>query len=377
VVTIQDRFSGGIPQMPPVPVLPWHLPDASGQPLAMSWSVLRELAPSAFAIAMLGAIESLLSAVVADGMKGTQHDPDVELVAQGVGNVLSPIFGGIAATGAIARTATNVRSGAISPIAAAFHALVVLAAVLVLAPLLGWLPMASLAALLLVVAWNMSEAAHFVHTVRVAPKSDVIVLLSCFSLTVLFDMVVAVSAGVMLAALLFMRRMAEVSNVRLVDSKHTGSGGEPMPKGVLVYEVAGPLFFGAAHKAMNVLSQVQKGVKAVVLDLRPVPAMDATGLVNLESALKRLKSAGVFVVIAGIQEQPLELIRRADWKEAEGVFAIRTSYQEGVDLARTYALSRPSIPPRTSIPPGMRSTPPPSSASVPPSKPTPPPSRPN
>src|SRR5215213_4290952 len=182
VATIRSRFHyeiggqilSGIPQLPPLPVLPWNLPGPDGRPLGLSLELLRDLAPSAFAIAMLGAIESLLSAVVADGMTGGSHDPDAELMAQGTGNLIAPFFGGIAATGALARTATNIRSGARSPFAAIFHALFVLLAVLALAPVLGYLPMASLAALLLVVAWNMSEIKHFTHALRVAPKSDVL-----------------------------------------------------------------------------------------------------------------------------------------------------------------------------------------------------------
>src|SRR5215218_4633357 len=238
VATIRSRF-GGIPQVPPLPVLPWNLPGADGQPLGLSFGLLRDLLPSAFAIAMLGAIESLLSAVVAVGMTGGSHDPDAELMAQGTGNLIAPFFGGIAATGALARTATNIRSGARSPFAAIFHSAFVLLAVLLLAPVLGYLPMASLAALLLLVAWNMSEVKHFAHAMRVAPRSDVLILLTCFSLTVVFDMVVSVTVGVLLAALLFMRRMAEVSNVRLVDQHPLVKG---LPKDVLVYEVAGPLF---------------------------------------------------------------------------------------------------------------------------------------
>src|SRR6185436_8337675 len=176
--------------------------------------------PSAFAIAVLGAIESLLSAVVADGMAGSAHDPDAELIAQGAGNLVAPFFGGFAATGAIARTATNVRSGARSPLAAVVHSLFVLAAVLALAPVLGRLPMASLAALLLVVAWNMSERRHFSFVLRAAPRSDVAVLLVCFTLTIVFDMVVSITAGIILSAMLFIRRMAEVSGVRLVGDAH-------------------------------------------------------------------------------------------------------------------------------------------------------------
>jgi SulP family sulfate permease len=339
VATIRSRFHyevgsqifRGIPQLPPLPGLPWNLPGPDGRPLGLSLELLRSLAPSAFAIAMLGAIESLLSAVVADGMTGGSHDPDAELMAQGTGNLIAPFFGGIAATGALARTATNIRSGARSPLAAIFHALFVLLAVLALAPILGYLPMASLAALLLVVAWNMSEIKHFVHALRVAPKSDVLVLLTCFTLTVVFDMVVSVTVGVMLAALLFMRRMAEVSGVRLVDQHPLLSG---LPKGVLVYEVAGPLFFGAAQKAMSALHRVPTGIKVVLLDLSSVPAMDATGLVSLEAAVERLQALGVFVVLAGVQPQPLEVLAKSGVHRREDRIAVFESMEAAVAAAR-------------------------------------------
>ena len=211
---------------PPLPPFawPWTLPGPDGQPLGLSLALVRDLFPAAFAIAMLGAIESLLSAVVADGMSGSRHDPDAELLAQGMGNLVAPFFGGFAATGAIARTATNIRAGARSPLAAVIHAAVVLLAVLLLAPVLGRLPMAALAALLLVVACNMSEAKHFLHMLRVSPRADLAVLLVCFGLTVVFDMVIAVTVGVILAALLFMRRMAEVSGIRLVDRRERVRG---------------------------------------------------------------------------------------------------------------------------------------------------------
>ena len=339
--TIASRFTyrvrgvlgHGIPPLPPLPVLPWSLPGPDGKPLALSFSVFRELLPSAFAIAVLGAIESLLSAVVADGMTGRKHDPDAELMAQGTGNVVAPFFGGFAATGAIARTATNVRSGGRSPFAAVVHAVVVLLAVLLLAPLLGRLPMASLAALLLFVAWNMSELDHFAHVLKVAPRHDVAVLLTCFLLTVLFDMVVAVSVGVVMAALLFMQRMAEVSQVRLVD-QHPILLDRPLPKGVLVYEIAGPLFFGAAQKAMAALEEVDKGVRVVLLDLRSVPALDATGLVGLESAFERLNRAGVLVVIGGAQAQPLRTMARAGWTDRRGRVAVYGSFERAVEEVR-------------------------------------------
>ncbi|MGE0455898.1 MAG: C4-dicarboxylic acid transporter DauA [Vicinamibacteria bacterium] len=324
---------GGIPQTPPLPVLPWRLPGPDGRPLVLSLDLLRQLLPSAFTIAILGAIESLLSAVVSDGMTGHTHDPDAELMAQGTGNLIAPFFGGIAATGAIARTATNVRAGARSPIAAIVHAAFVLLAVLLLAPLLGYLPMASLAALLLLVAWNMSEKEHFAHMLRVAPRSDVVVLLLCFGLTVLFDMVVAVSAGVLLASLLFMKRMADVSQVRLVDH-HPLQLETPLPKGVLVYEVAGPLFFGAAQQAMSALKRVDHEVRVVILDLRSVPAIDATGLVGLESAFERLWKAQVFVICAGVQPQPLRAMARAGWRDRHGRLAIYRSLERAIDEAR-------------------------------------------
>jgi SulP family sulfate permease len=333
VATIETRFHG-IPRQPPLPVLPWDLPGADGRPLQLSFELVRALVPSAFAIAMLGAIESLLSAVVSDGMTRQKHDPDAELIAQGAGNIAAPFFGGIAATGAIARTATSVRSGARSPLAAVFHSLFVLAAVLLLAPLLGYLPMAALAALLLLVAWNMSESEHFVRLVRVAPRSDVAVLLVCFGLTIVFDMVVSVTAGIVLAALLFMKRMAEVTGVTLVGEGHPDLD-EPLPRGVLLYEIAGPLFFGAAQKAMSALRAVeQREVKVVVLDVERVPAMDATGIVGLESLVRRLNEAEVKVILVGVQGQPLRALARAGWRNRKGRLRIFRSFERGIAVAR-------------------------------------------
>ncbi|HEX6900055.1 MAG TPA: C4-dicarboxylic acid transporter DauA [Thermoanaerobaculia bacterium] len=332
VATIASRFKDGIPQLLPLPVFPWNLPGPDGQPLGLSFGLIRELVPSAFAIAMLGAIESLLSAVVADGMTGGSHDPDAELMAQGTGNIIAPFFGGIAATGALARTATNIRSGARSPLAAIFHSLFVLLAVLLLAPVLNYLPMASLAALLLIVAWNMSEAKHFLHALRVAPRSDVVVLLTCFGLTVVFDMVVSVTVGVLLAALLFMRRMAEVSGSRLVDQHPIAKG---LPRDVLVYEVSGPLFFGAAQRAMSAFHRTaMSGVSVLVMDLSSVPAIDATGLVSLESAIERLNAMGVFVILAGVQSQPLRVLARAGWRDRKKRVAVFRSMDRAFRLAR-------------------------------------------
>lgn len=329
--TIGTRF-GAIPAGPPPLAWPWALPGPGGAPLHVTLDVVRELVPAALAIAMLGAIESLLSAVVAAGMSRTDHHPDGELIAQGVGNLLTPWFGGIAATGAIARTATNIRYGGRTPIAAVTHAVFLLLAVMALAPLLAYLPMASMAALLLVVAWNMSDARHLVYMLRVAPRGDNAVLLSCFALTVLFDMTLAVSVGIVFAAILFMGRMAAVTGTRLVSEPH---GLLPsLPPNVLVYEIAGPLFFGAAQRAMSVLRRVDRQISVVLLDLRGVPTMDATGLVNLESALQWLHAGGTYTVLAGVQAQPLHLMARAGWRHREWLSVYR-SFEHGVEHARS------------------------------------------
>jgi len=332
IQTIGTKFSydggHGIPSALPDFQAPWSYAGGDGQPLGLSFDLIEELFPAAFAIAMLGAIESLLSAVVADGMAGTRHDPDAELLAQGVSNVVGPFLGGFASTGAIARTATNIRAGGRSPVAAAVHAVFVLAAMFVLAPLLAYLPMAALAALLMLVAWNMSDIKHFRHVLRVAPKSDVSVLLTCFGLTVMFDMVVAVTTGIMLAALLFMRRMAEISGARVVGDDDPVLR-EPLPEGVILYQIAGPLFFGAAEKAMGALGTVADHKRIVILDMESVPAMDATGLVGLESALERLEGAHTHVILAGVQVQPRKLLDKAEIVESEAI-SFATSVAEAV-----------------------------------------------
>jgi SulP family sulfate permease len=267
-------------------------------------------------------------------MTGYQHDPDAELFGIGLANVVAPFFGGFAATGAIARTATNVRSGARSPIAALTHSAFVLVTVVLIAPLLGHLPMAALAALLLMVAWNMSELRHFVRVVRIAPRSDTAVLLTCFSLTVLFDMTVAVAAGVTLASLLFMRRMIEISGAELITRAHPEHGHD-LPKGLYVFDIGGPLFFGAAHKATSQLfSMNRQGVRHVVLDLSDVPAMDATGLVNLESALDRLKSGGIGVSLACVRGQPREALRKAGLVDGPSGVEHHPTLRAALDAAR-------------------------------------------
>lgn len=353
VATIASRFHtvvggvavDGIPPLPPLPLLPWLQPGPGGQTFELTFNTLRLLLPGAFAVAMLGAIESLLSAVVADGMARTRHDPDAELLAQGVGNVVGPFFGGIPATGAIARTAANVRSGARSPLAAVIHAVVVLLAVLALAPALGYLPMAGMAALLLQVAWNMSEAKHFVHIARVSPKSDVATLLACFLLTVVFDMVVGVTVGMVLAAFLFMNRMATVTQTRLFSEEGSPPGAlGPLPPGVAVYDIAGAMFFGAAQKAVSMLNEVSDRHHAVIMRMDDVHLMDATGLVALESAVATLKQQRCQAILCGLRIQPRSLLQKADFSRRHGV-ALCDDLADALELATAGRAARPAPAP--------------------------------
>ncbi len=343
VATIGSRFHTvvfgkeffGIPQILPQFATPWSLTDVGGKSIALTFGSIQALLPSAFAIAMLGAIESLLSAVVADGMAGTKHDPDSELIALGVGNMICPFFGGIAATGALARTATNFRYGARSPIAATVHAIVILAAILILAPLLSYLPMASLAALLLVVAWNMSDAKHFIHIAKIAPKSDVLVLLTCYFLTVIFDMVTAVSVGIVLASLLFMQRMASISSSQLIAEEHPGLHIK-LPRGIMLYEVAGPLFFGAADRAMETLRTVGGQTKAIIFYMKGVPIMDETGLVAFENALDRLQRQGVLALVTEVQRQPGQVLKKAQIVERPGQLMFCPDVKSAVEEAAKF-----------------------------------------
>lgn len=343
VDTIASRFtweyrgeSGqGIPPIPPAFAFPWHLPGPDGQPLQLNFDLIRALLGPAFAIAMLGAIESLLCAVVADGLSRTRHDPNSELIGQGLGNVVAPFFGGITATGAIARTATNIRSGARSPIAAVVHALVVLIAVVGLAGVLGHVPMAALAALLFVVAWNMSEARLFARTLRSAPGPDVTILLICFGLTVLFDMVLAVAVGMGLAAALFIHRMSLITHSdRVQTDRHPDT--RSLPAAVALYDVNGPLFFGAAEKAMSSLRLVDPGVRVVMLDMRDVPSMDGTALVALQSLITDLRQKGIALIFVGMKARLIVKLRRAGVRKEVGRLTYVTDMEEGARVVRRW-----------------------------------------
>jgi SulP family sulfate permease len=288
VATIGTAF-GGIPRQ--LPAFHWPVLPLTGY---------LQLVGPAFAIALLGAIESLLTAVIADGMTGARHDSNQELIGQGIANILSPLFGGFAATGAIARTATNIRNGATSPVSGVVHALLLLLVILILAPLAAHIPLAALAAILFYVAWNMADAPHVWRLLGRAPRADRLLLLVTFALTVFVDLVVAVNVGVVLAALLFMRRMAETVRI---DQQAFDDGAQEdvvLPRHVLVYRIEGPFFFGAAEKLERTLERVQLGASTIVIRLGRVPFMDATGLNTLNEIVARMQKRHVRVLLCGV-----------------------------------------------------------------------------
>jgi sulfate permease, SulP family len=330
--TVGAETGHGIPPFPPMPVLPWLLPDASGQAVGLGWDVIRSLIGPAFTVAMLAAIESLLCAVIADGLTRSKHDPNAELIGQGIGNLVVPFFGGITATAAISRTAVNIRAGANSPLAAVTGAGVVLLAVVVLAPLMAYIPMATLAALLLMVAWNVAEAKHFLHITRVAPRSDVAVLLTCFGLTVFFDMVLAVGVGVVLASLLFIRRMTEMTGS--AELRHEEHELRDLPPHIAVYAIEGPMFFGAAEQAINTLHEIRDEVKAIIIDMSEVPMIDMSGIVALDSMIQRMNEAGVAIVVSGLSGRIYHKMLRAGLRKRPGQLAYATTLVK----ARTLAL---------------------------------------
>ena len=312
-------------------------------------TVVRMVGP-AITIALLGAIESLLSAVVADGMIGGRHRSNTELVAQGIANVVTPIFGGIPATGAIARTATNIKNGGRTPVAGIVHAVTLLAITLFAAPFAARIPLAALAAILVVVSWHMSEARIFVAELRTAPRSDSAVMVTTFLLTVLVDLTVALAVGMVLAAFLFMRRMAETSSVRaisreMLDQDEIEAAHESVarwramvPRGVEVYDINGPFFFGAAESFTQAVQHVAAKPKAIILDLEGVPAMDSTGLRALTTIVERKRKENVAVFLVGLQEQPRELVLRSPLGDLIGRDMLGLSAEQVVTMIRERGL---------------------------------------
>ncbi|MBX4132546.1 C4-dicarboxylic acid transporter DauA [Frischella sp. Ac48] len=324
VETIGSRFSytlpdgtigHGIPAVLPEFILPWQSAE-----LHWDWAVFSALVPIGLTMAMLCAIESLLCAVVLDEMTHTKHNSNSELIGQGIGNILAPFFGGISATAAIARSAANVKAGATSPLSSCFHAIVVLLALISFAPILSYLPLSAMAALLLIVAWNMSEAKRMVYILKRAPKDDIIIMLICMSLTVLFDMVIAITFGIVLASLLFMRRISRMT--RLVESPLS-------TEETLIVRINGPLFFAAAEKIFLELYNRINGYKHIVLQWDAVPLLDAGGLNALTHFIDALP-ADVDLSIAELQFQPLKTLARAKLLPIENKLAFYSTLSEAL-----------------------------------------------
>lgn len=324
IETIGSRYDG----------IPQTLPQLLSFKGNLDLEAVRMLFGSAFAIAMLCSIKALLCAVVLDGMTGTKHNPNSELIAHGVGNLILPFFGGLTSTSALSRSVANLRVGARSPVAAVIHGVSILLVILLFAPILSYLPMAALAALLLMAAWHIFDFQHCLQIMRVGTRSDVAVLLICFGLTVLLDMVIAVGVGMVLAALLFMKQMANITGGRwLLEATHWDMG-ERLPADVMVYEISGPLFFGAAEKAMSTLREHSSGLKVLILQMHGVPTMDISGVVALKSALESLEKKHIFVILSDVQKQPLETLKRAGLEPQADKLAICENMQSSIVLAK-------------------------------------------
>lgn len=319
VDTIGSRFhyllpdgseAAGIPPYLPTLEWPWQRAGADGRPLPLSLDLIAALLPSAFAIAMLGAIESLLCAVVLDGMSGKRHSANSELLAQGVGNIVTPFFGGVTATAAIARSATNFKVGAVSPVSGLVHSAVVLLGLLLLSDALAYVPMPAMAALLMVVAWNMSEAQKSVKLVRQSPPGDVLVLLTCLSLTVFLDMVIAITVGVLLASLLFMRELAALTRVvDITDNRRFVD--RPLPVNWKVYKIRGALFFAAADRIVGELSERIREGNGMILHMEYSSYLDAGGLAAMEHFIALCEEKRVPLYFSAWQFQPLRTLARA------------------------------------------------------------------
>lgn len=337
VRTIGTAF-GGIPQGLPE----FHWPQ-------LSLGRMIDLINPAFTIAMLGAIESLLSAVVADSMAGTRHQANQELIGQGLANVLAPLFGGFAATGAIARTATNIKNGGNSPLAGVVHAVFLILVLLFLAPLAYHIPLACLAAILFVVAWNMSEARHFAQLVKTAPRADVVILLITFFLTIFTDLVVAVNIGVILATLQFLRRMASSVEVRQVHAQEMAQDLRQqnipaLPHGVLVFIIEGPFFFAAADSLQHVLAIKHTRPHTIILRLKWVPFIDATGIKALEKVIRNLHADGIRVLLSGANEVVDGKLQRAGLVQLVGETHRFKDFAEALRYVGTVAARQESGP---------------------------------
>lgn len=294
-----------------------------------SFDTVVAVLPDALTIAVLAAIESLLSCVVSDGMIGDRHNSNTELIAQGIGNICSGIFGGIPATGAIARTAANVKNGGRSPVSGMVHAVVLLAFLLVLMPLAKMIPMPVIAAILFMVAYNMSEWRHFVHICRTAPKSDILVMVLTFALTVAFDLVVAIAVGLVLAVVLFMKRMGDVTHVRRWESRE--ESGKVIPAHTVVYEIHGPMFFADSDKFREF--EVHDDTKTLIVRMGNVATVDATAMKRFEELLAMCKEKEITLLLSHVNEHPMKVFKKAGFYDALGAEHFPATVEEALQMA--------------------------------------------
>lgn len=321
MVAFIPGFQEGVFTIGDLYTIPSGLPKVDLSGMDISFAKIAAVLPDAFTIAILAAIESLLSCVVADSMVNSRHNSNAELIGQGVGNIASVLFGGIPATGAIARTAANAKNGGRTPVAGMVHAIVLLLVLLFLMPYAGLIPMPAIAAILFVVAYNMSEWKKFVRICKTAPKSDIMVMVITFALTVIFDLVIAIEVGMVLAAMMFMKRSSEETTVegwKYVDPENDADSLElrAVPKDVRVYEISGPLFFGTADRISTIT--LKEYTRCLILRMRSVPSLDATAMNALEELRKKCEKQGVRLILSHVNPQPLQVMKKSGFYETVG-----------------------------------------------------------
>ena len=317
ISTIASTFSYEIGELkgngiPPIP-LQFSLPWSYLNPIDINLDLFYKLLPHSIAIAILGALESLLCAVISDGMTGNKTNPNKELIGQGITNIIVPFFGGIPATAAIARTVVNIKSGGTSKVSSIVHSLFILVSIIFLSSYLSYLPMASLSALLFVVAWNMSEVKHFINIIKVAPKDDVYVLLACFSLTVLFDMQIAVAIGIGLASVLFIKRTIDLYSIELINTK-TSAIHPNIPENISIYDINGPMFFGAAQNALKTLLNANEDTDVVILNMQNVTMIDMTAMVALKSIVDNFRRKNKKLIFSGLNARIVKKLTKAKFE---------------------------------------------------------------
>ncbi len=328
ILTIKSNFSyelngaiiNGIPSIPLHFVLPW-------ESITISKELIYNLIPPSIAIAILGSLESLLCAVISDGMTKKRTNPNKELIGQGITNIILPFFAGIPSTAAIARTVVNIKSGATSPISSVINSIFIFIAVLSFAPILSFLPMAALSGLLLIVAWNMSEYKHFFNILKNAPRHDVYVLLTCFILTVLLDMEVAIAVGMVLASILFIKRTIELYSIELVTENHKKNLN--IPDNICIYDINGPMFFGAAQNAVKTILTTEDKYDVIIINMENVSMIDMTAMVALESILESFKEDKTLLILAGLEERMLKKLSKIGFVYEKG----KVEFYDNIELA--------------------------------------------